>query len=336
MIFLMNCKKMSELISVVIPAYNTEKYIEKCLDSVFNQTYSNLEVIVVNDGSTDNTKKILDDYGNKESRLKIIHKENTGVSDTRNKGLEIASGDYIGFVDSDDLIKPDFYYTLHSLIKNHNADIAHCGFELVGNDFSKVFYGTKMLYVHNTNEAIDELLTARLFEPSSCTKLYKRELIKEVKFDTEIKFNEDLLYNVKAFKNANKSVFLDLPMYLYFYNTFSASRSSQNLKIQEGVLGVSLKIIDLLNDPNLHNIKNKFYVNKLITIYKSLLNENLQNSSLGKKVKNLLLKTSNKYLNFRMFYLKFSLLHFTKFYLFSQIVYDTTFGKNKKWNTPNN
>jgi glycosyltransferase involved in cell wall biosynthesis len=327
---------MSELISVVIPAYNAEKYIEKCLDSVFNQTYTNLEVIVVNDGSTDNTKKILDAYVKKESKLKIIHKVNTGVSDTRNKGLEIATGAYIGFVDSDDLIKPDFYYTLHSLIKNHNADIAHCGFELVGNDFSKVFYGTKKLYVHNKNEAIDELLTARLFEPSTCSKLYKRELIKEIKFDTEIKFNEDLLYNVKAFKKANTLVFLDLPLYLYVCNPKSASRSSQSLKTQDGVLEVSLKIMDILNDSNLHKTKNKFYVNKLITIYKLLLNENLQKSDLGLKVKKLLIKSTNKYLNFRMFFLKFTLLYFTKIYLISQLVYDTTFGKNKKWEIPNN
>ena len=116
-----------KLVSVIIPAYNIEDYIGRCLDSVLSQTYKNLEILVVDDGSSDCTGEILDDYEKKDQRIRVIHKENGGVSSARNIGIEAATGDYIGFVDGDDLMEPEMYKTLVNLLKEENADIAHCG-----------------------------------------------------------------------------------------------------------------------------------------------------------------------------------------------------------------
>lgn len=322
---------MNELISVIIPAYNVEKYIEKCINSVLNQTYTNLEIIILNDGSTDNTKQILDGFENKDPRIKIIHKENTGVSDTRNLGLEIAKGDYIGFVDSDDEIRTNMYEFLLSDLISNDADISHCGFELVKLNVSKVFNGTNKLWMQSQREAMVSLLKADLFEPSSCTKLYKRTVVENIKFNTEVKFNEDLLFNVEAFKNAQKIVFHDVPLYKYKYNPLSASRSTQNYKIQENVLEVSELLNSILSGLDIDDIKNQFYVNKLISVYRALFDEKLNHTGLGIKTRELLKKSDNKYLDTRILYLKYSLLYFSKVYKLSRLVYDKTLGKNKKW-----
>ena len=115
------------LISVIIPVYNVEKYLKKCIDSVINQTYTNLEIILVSDTSPDNCEKICDDYAEKDSRIKVIHKEKNGLSAARNAGIDIASGKYIGFVDSDDYIALDMYELLYKNILKENADISACG-----------------------------------------------------------------------------------------------------------------------------------------------------------------------------------------------------------------
>ena len=106
-----------ELISIIVPVYNVEKYVEKCINSIINQTYKNLQIILVDDGSKDNSGKICDEFKLKDNRIEVIHKNNGGLSDARNAGLKLAKGDYIGFVDSDDYIEADMYETLYNLIK---------------------------------------------------------------------------------------------------------------------------------------------------------------------------------------------------------------------------
>lgn len=326
---------MKELISIIIPAYNVEKYIEQCLNSVLNQTYENLEIIVLNDGSTDNTKQIIDSFADRDYRLKIIHKENTGVSDTRNIGLEIAKGDYIGFVDSDDEIKPEMYQTLLSDITNNEADIAHCGFELITKTSTKVFNGTNEIHIQSQKKAITSLLKGDIFEPSIWNKLYKKHVLKNLKFDKEIKFNEDLLFNVEAFKQSQKIVFHDVPLYKYKYNENSASRNTNIYTIQQSVLKVTEILNEKLSDLNIEEIRSQFYVNKLISIYRALYDTHQSKTVLGNDVRKLLKESTNKYLDFRTLYLKFSLLYFSKMYTFSRLVYDKTIGKNKKWNVTN-
>ena len=114
-------------ISVIVPVYNVEKYLRKCIESILNQTFREFELILVDDGSTDSSGKICDEYALKDSRIKVIHKENGGASSARNAGLDVAKGEYIGFVDSDDWIEMDMYGELYRLIKENNTDISVCG-----------------------------------------------------------------------------------------------------------------------------------------------------------------------------------------------------------------
>ena len=119
-------ESMTDLVSVIVPIYKVEKYLGKCVDSIINQTYKNLEIILVDDGSPDNSGKICDEYAKKDNRIKVIHKENGGLSSARNAGLDVATGEFIAFVDSDDRIHLDFVEKLYRAIKEENADIASC------------------------------------------------------------------------------------------------------------------------------------------------------------------------------------------------------------------
>ncbi len=115
---------MEELISIIVPVYNVEQYLEKCVKSIIRQTYKNIEIILIDDGATDSSGKICDKLKLKDNRIKVIHKENGGLSDARNAGLKVAKGEYIGFVDSDDYIKEDMFETLYNLNKKYNSEIS--------------------------------------------------------------------------------------------------------------------------------------------------------------------------------------------------------------------
>lgn len=176
-----------KLVSVIIPAYNIEKYIGRCLDSVLSQIYENLEIIIVDDGSSDGTGKILDDYEKRDSRIKVIHKENGGVSSARNKGLDMAVGDYIGFVDGDDIIAPEMYETLVKLLEEEDADIAHCGYQMVFPDRVDYYYNTGKRKVQTTKEGLKDLLLGEIIEPGLVNKLYKKSVIKNHRLDETVK-----------------------------------------------------------------------------------------------------------------------------------------------------
>lgn len=219
----MNCDNK---ISIVIPAYNIAPYLPRCLDSVLSQTYKNLEIIVVDDGSTDNTAEVMREYANRDSRIVPIYKENTGVSDTRNKGLDIATGDYIGFVDGDDYIEDNMYEVLLNNAVKYNADISHCGYKLKFPDNDYDFYSTGKIIEQDKQQGIIDLLEATLIEPGIWNKLFRRDIVDNIRMKRELKNNEDLLFNIMAFARAEKSVFEDKPLYNYIMRTNSATTSS--------------------------------------------------------------------------------------------------------------
>lgn len=161
-----------KLVSVIIPAYNIEDYIGRCLDSVLSQTYKNLEIIVIDDGSSDRTGEILDDYEKKNHRMKVIHKENGGVSSARNIGIDRANGDYIGFVDGDDRVNPKLFETLVKLI-NGKMQISHIVdirwyFLIV--DY---YYNTGKRVIQTKEQGLKDLLAGEMIEPALYNKLYK-------------------------------------------------------------------------------------------------------------------------------------------------------------------
>lgn len=222
-----------ELISIIIPAYNIDKYIGGCIDSILKQTYSNLEVIIVNDGSKDNTKDIIDEYTLKDKRIIAIHKENGGVSSARLRGIQESHGEYIGFVDGDDYIEPNMYEKLYENAKKYQADISHCGYQMVFPNRIDKYYGTGKLVEQNHFTGLKDLLEGTMIEPGLWNKLYHKDIINRFIekdcLDKSIKINEDLLMNYYLFNESNKSIFEDICLYHYQIRNSSAMSSKLNI-----------------------------------------------------------------------------------------------------------
>ena len=255
-----------KLVSVIIPAYNIEDYIGRCLDSIISQTYKNLEIIVVDDGSRDHTGEILDNYAKKDRRIKVIHKENGGVSSARNKGIEAAEGDYIGFIDGDDLIESEMYKTLVDLLEEENADIAHCGYQMVFPDRVDYYHNTGKKKIQTTEEGLKDLLSGEMIEPGLVNKLYKKELIKNCRLDETVKINEDLLMNYQLFKLSQKSVYYDITPYSYMIRSSSATGANSLIKKREDALRVLNQIKDDCINNNLLSIIYKRYIYLLMAM----------------------------------------------------------------------
>lgn len=255
-----------KLVSVIIPAYNIEDYIGRCLDSIISQTYKNLEIIVVDDGSRDYTGEILDNYAKKDRRIKVIHKENGGVSSARNKGIEAAEGDYIGFIDGDDLIESEMYKTLVDLLEEENADIAHCGYQMVFPDRIDYYHNTGKKKIQTTEEGLKDLLSGEMIEPGLVNKLYKKELIKNCRLDETVKINEDLLMNYQLFKLSQKSVYYDITPYSYMIRSSSATGANSLITKREDALRVLNQIKDDCINNNLLSIIYKRYIYLLMAI----------------------------------------------------------------------
>ena len=241
-----------KLVSVIIPAYNIEDYIGRCLDSVLSQTYKNLEILVVDDGSSDCTGEILDDYEKKDQRIRVIHKENGGVSSARNIGIEAATGDYIGFVDGDDLMEPEMYKTLVNLLKEENADIAHCGYQMVFPDRVDYYHNTKNRKVQTREEGLKDLLSGEMIEPALYNKLYKKELFDGIHLDETLKINEDLEVNYRLFKKSKKSVYYDVPLYSYMIRKNSATGSNTLIRKNEDSFKVLQQIKNDCKNKTVH------------------------------------------------------------------------------------
>lgn len=204
----------NKLISVIVPVYKVEKYLNRCIDSIIKQTYHNLEIILVDDGSPDNSGKICDEYAKKDKRIKVIHKPNGGLSDARNYALEIAEGEYIGFVDSDDYIKEDMFQTLYDLCEENKADISIVSFYEMIEDKVIAVRNSGELQIMDKIEAIKELLIDTKIQSYAWNKLFRKELFVGTRFPTGKNF-EDIATTLILFEKCNKIVRLEEPKYCY-------------------------------------------------------------------------------------------------------------------------
>ncbi len=235
---------MKPLISVIIPVYGVEAYLRRAVDSVLKQTYTNLEIILVDDGSPDGCPAICDAYAAKEARVRVIHKENGGLSDARNAGLDIAGGDYIAFLDSDDYYAPFFIEVLYLEILKNDAQVALCRYEVTdamepadGPDFAKV----KEQYVSGETDCpvfdrrqmllnqYDALCEDATYFIVAWNKLYKASLWKGVRYPKG-KIHEDEATTYRIFDKIEKGVYVNLPMYAYFSAPESITRSRFHVK----------------------------------------------------------------------------------------------------------
>lgn len=201
-------------ISIIVPVYNVEKYLERCINSILNQVFTDLELILINDGSTDNSGIICDRYSKIDNRVKVIHKDNGGQADARNIGINFSKGDYIGFVDSDDEIDRYMYKILYDMSIKYSADISTCKLETIeeGKEVNRIY--TESVTIYTNKEAIKVTYDGGLSGYSPCNKLYKRRLFENIKFPVG-RIYEDASVLYKLYMNSNKVVFIDKALYKY-------------------------------------------------------------------------------------------------------------------------
>lgn len=260
------------MISVIIPVYNTAPYLETCVRSVLNQTCTDLEIICVDDGSSDSSPAILRALAEEDNRIRVITQKNAGVSAARNAGLEAARGDYIAFLDSDDEIEPDLYDILLNLMEEYQVSIAHCGYKRINQDgTTKDVGGTGVLLLQTGEEATESLLRGQYFVGSLCNKLFCRELVKGLRLDQSLKINEDVLFVMQAFAQAKKTAFLDVPKYYYFDRENSSCDRTPSLKKTRDCVAAAEQILELHRGDKLESLCARRVWGSLMGLYRVCL-----------------------------------------------------------------
>ena len=258
---------MKETISIIVPVYKVEKYIDKCLNSILNQTYPDLEIILVDDGSPDNCGKICDEYEKKDKRIKVIHKKNGGQSEARNEGLKIATGKYIGFVDSDDYIKENMFEILYKNIINYGADISIGNIIKIEKNKNIIIENYDNVEIFDKSDSLKQLLKQHITN-YTFNKLYKRHLWNNIKFPVgKLLEDMDIMYHI--LEKSNKVVCTNQTEYYYLIR-----KDSSIAKIDEKItytlkdcvnkryqylINIQPDLLDLLNIDKMLNIIQCFY-----------------------------------------------------------------------------
>jgi glycosyltransferase involved in cell wall biosynthesis len=221
---------MNSKVSIIVPIYNVEKELSRCIDSLLKQSYINIEVILIDDGSTDSCSELCDRYVVIDSRLRVIHRENGGLSAARNSGLDVVTGKYIAFVDADDWVAEDFIETLVTNMEREDADISIVGYTMIWDDGRKRrFSSDKQYYVFERDEAIRELLIHKKFQCMVCQKMYKAEIFNKLRFP-EGKLYEDVAVGLPSFLLCNKVVCCGKSKYFYYQRSGSIVNSKFSRK----------------------------------------------------------------------------------------------------------
>ncbi len=220
-----------DLISVIVPVYNVEKYLRRCVDSILAQTYTNLEIILVDDGSPDNCGKICDEYAKKDSRIKVIHQKNGGLSAARNAGLDIATGDYIGFVDSDDYISPEMYEKLLNILKESNSDLSVCGMDYYDENNNRIDQECPLTDRTFSNLEIFGELQKELywFYVNACPKLYQSLIFEDIRFPVGKLYEDNHIVHY-IFQKCNSIVTTSNKWYYFTLRNGSITHSGFSIK----------------------------------------------------------------------------------------------------------
>lgn len=215
---------MNDLISVIVPVYNAEKYLARCLESIINQSYKNLEIILVDDGSIDESYNICKAYSKKDNRIIVIHKKNGGVSCARNAGLDIAKGRWITFVDADDWIDANYCKNMIKIAIEQKSDYVCCGYKRIYKEKIELYNFDKKIIEYKPIDFLTKILNVQNGYGFSHMKLIKKDCIDNIKFDELLKVGEDAMFNILLLKKVNKVVVLNEPLYFYFFNEESLVR----------------------------------------------------------------------------------------------------------------
>lgn len=257
-------------ISIIVPCYNIENYIEHAIRSIMKQTYLNLEIILVNDGSTDDTLEVMRKLADSDDRIYIINKKNEGVTSARLAGVLRATGEWIGFVDGDDIIDIDMYERLLNNAQKYQADISHCGYQMVFPSRVDYYYNTGCIVQQDRLTGLKDLLEGLFVEPGLCNKLFHRHLFQRLIYENlmnfRIKNNEDLLMNFFLFSESSNSVYEDFCPYHYIVRKGSAATSVINENRLRDPLLVQKEIRKYIDNSELKDIVDLNIVRKLIGI----------------------------------------------------------------------
>lgn len=238
-------------ISVIIPVYNTEKYLSSCIDSIIGQSNVSLEIILVDDGSTDSSPTICDTYANKYENIKVFHIQNSGPAAARNKGMTVAQGEYVTFTDSDDKMEPLMLYKMISAGKKHNADIICCNYKEVdeqGHITDREY--SNQTYNMNHEEALVHFYSKDKIYSQCWTKLFKRQLLIDyhIENDSTLRFDEDIIYNIRAFRYAKTTVIIDEPLYEYTLRGNSLAHGEYYIKHTDQYINDSIKRVQITQE----------------------------------------------------------------------------------------
>lgn len=258
----------NELITIIVPVYKVEKYLDRCVQSIVDQTYTNLEIILVDDGSPDNCPKMCDEWAKKDKRIKVIHKQNGGVSSARNAGLNVAKGLFIGFADPDDELSPKMYEKMLLSMESDNSSITICGYEVrYPNGITKIANSYENGKKNDFSIVSEELYIHRLF-PVVWNKLYKRNIIGDVRFNEEISIGEDVIFNMDIIKKGIKTSIVEEALYFYYQNDGSLTRAYTKWKVEQRMLFSKIakqKATKALGEGNYKMFSFRLYADTCIT-----------------------------------------------------------------------
>lgn len=246
---------MNDCISVIVPVYKVEKYLKRCIDSIISQTYKNLEIILVDDGSPDNCGKICDEYAKKDDRIKVIHQTNSGLSMARNAGLDIAQGEFIGFVDSDDYIHPQMYEIFYRSITKNNADMVFSNYKQSEIDYFEhnliKEYNEK---IYEKTDIVDMCCTDKSRIMVAWNKLYRKRIFNEIRYTPEVAC-EDAYILIDILGECQKISYIDEELYYYsIEREDSIMREKYNFKMLKDELKAYKKMIDFFEDNSISNL----------------------------------------------------------------------------------
>lgn len=250
---------MDELISVIVPVFNVEMYLSKCITSILDQTYKNIEVILVNDGSTDDSGSICDQYAKKDNRIKVIHKKNNGVSHARNIGIDKSNGKWITFVDSDDWIEDNYLEMLLKEAKSQDVDIVLCGHNKVWENNIEKINQMADSRIYNSREYLIKTLNPQTGFGFCHMKLIKRECINEIRFNENLVVCEDALFNMQISKNIEKAYFCSDRLYNYRNNSNSVVKKYDENYENKYLKAIKIIKQHLINDFGENEILQNYY-----------------------------------------------------------------------------
>lgn len=277
------------VVSVIIPVYNVQDYVEKCLNSVMNQTLKNIEIIVVDDGSTDRSPSIIDEIAKTDERIRVIHSENGGVSAARNKGLDIARGRYIGFVDSDDYIEPDMYEKMVAVAENNNCDIVQCAFFSGDIDPNNIEREKAGLY--NRRQALVGSLN--VVGGSVWNKIYSSGTLSGVRFREGLNMGEDRVFAIDSYLRCNSLAVIEDILYHYVLRDGSAVHTGVSRKNIDGLVFFDYLIEEAEGDDEIISLAIREKAGSLIFYLELMIVQKVERSLID-EVENRILEMKNQ------------------------------------------